>query len=149
MTGIYDYWKTTSSAVTNKLFGSISSIAFQPIPKMISEMTQKYGGNIMDLGSDGHRIIMEYNYSWLNGLAENELIVDATVKKLVGGTRQMVQKYIQQKKVPDIGTPLFANDAYHSQDYWGRFKERDFVKKVKDSVDPNGFFTARTVNWAL
>lgn len=149
MNGIFDYWKNTSRAVTNHLFGSISSIAFQPIPKMLSEATQRYGGNVMDLGSDGHRLIMEYNYSWLNGHRENDQIVDATVKKLVSGTRQMISGFIQQGKVPDIGTPLFANDAHQSQDVWGRFKEREFMRRVRNTVDPTGFFTSRTTNWAL
>jgi hypothetical protein len=129
-------------------------------------MTQKYGGNVMDMGDDGHRIILEYDYSYVNGLAENEKTVDKAIKDLYGGTRELITKFINEGKasqscdfdgfgayrfpqVPRISTPIFLNDAYGTQDYWGRFKEKDFIKRIKREVDPYFFFGTRTHSWKM
>jgi len=149
MKGVHDFWYQNSAPIVRNIFGSVASIAYQPVPKSISLATEKYGGNVMDMGSDGHRIIMEYDYSYPNGFRQNERDVLAATERLATGTREVIQKFIAQKKVPDIPVPLFMNDAYATQDMWGRFGKTDFMKKVKKQVDPEGVFGTRTYNWKM
>ncbi|KAF2665625.1 FAD binding domain-containing protein [Microthyrium microscopicum] len=149
MTAVHNHWKNTSAQVSDKIFGSVASVAYQPMPKLISQQTKKYGGNVMDMGEDGHRIILEYDYSYINGFAENERIGDKANRELYSGVRSIIQKFMNDGKLPNISTPLFMNDAYHAQDFWGRFKERDFMKSVKAKIDPGDFFGKRTHGWKL
>jgi hypothetical protein len=99
MTAVHNHWKTASAPISHKIFGAVASIAYQPVPRLISQQTRKHGGNVMDMDDDGHRIILEYDYSYINGYAENEVAVDKATNNLVGGTREIIQKFIQENKV--------------------------------------------------
>jgi hypothetical protein len=99
MNEIYGHWKNTSAPVVSRLGGSIASIAYQPLPRLISQMTKKYGGNLIDMGDEGDRIILEFDYSYLVNSAANEAAVDQANQKLYGGMRDRIQGFIRQKAV--------------------------------------------------
>jgi hypothetical protein len=42
--------------------------------------------------------------------------------------------------------PLFANDGYFRQDYFGRLRPENhaLARRVRDKVDPEGMFARRT-----
>jgi hypothetical protein len=99
MNEIFGHWKNTSSPVVSRLTGSIASIAYQPLPKLFSQMTKKHGGNLMDMGDEGDRIILEFDYSYLVNSAANEATVDQANQRLYGGMRDKIQGFVRQRAV--------------------------------------------------
>jgi hypothetical protein len=99
MNEIYGHWKNTSAPVVSRLVGSIASIAYQPLPRLISQMTKKYGGNLIDMGDEADRIILEFDYSYLVNSAANEVTVDQANQKLYGGMRERIQGFVRRQAV--------------------------------------------------
>jgi hypothetical protein len=74
-------------------------------------------------------------------------VVAAAVKAFYGEVRQLVLNLIGDGFVDaDTYLPLFANDGFVQQDYWGRLKpaSRALAQSVAADVDPTGFFRDRT-----
>lgn len=64
----------------------------------------------------------------------------------------IVQKNIDEGRLPDVYRPLFMNDAYYRQDYWGRIKpeSKQYALDARLRYDPDGFFQKRTSGgWRL
>lgn len=64
----------------------------------------------------------------------------------------LIQKDIDQGLLPDVYRPLFMNDAYFRQDYWGRIKResKQYALETRLRYDPDGFFQERTSGgWRL
>jgi len=104
----------------------------------------------MDMGTEGDRIILEYDYSYINAFQSNADAVDKATQNLVTGTRQLILDHITKRNtLSNIYLPLFMNDAYYKQDYWSRHLHRDFAIKMKNEVDPGNFFGTRTQTFKL
>jgi hypothetical protein len=138
---VYDNWRNTTESVI-AVPGIIGSIAFQPIPKTLARKARERGGDLIDLDDDVDRIILEYNYSYL--FATDDAKMDAATQKLYTGTRDIVTEYTAKGKLPEAYLPLFANDGYYRQDYFGRLRTANFARTVRDQYDPAGFFAERT-----
>jgi hypothetical protein len=119
MTSIYDHWANVSKPFISSTFGSIASIAFQPLPRLISEATRKWGDNFIDMGTEGHRIVLEYDYSYVNGFESNAQAVEKTNLDLINGTRKVIANHIDKKNVSSIfiNPPLPGSQLIRSITY--------------------------------
>lgn len=54
------------------------------------------------------------------------------------GLKTLVDGYVADGSLPDAYRPLFMNDCYFRQDYWGRLKPetRASAEAVRAAVDP-------------
>jgi hypothetical protein len=146
--GLYDTWHSVARTVKS-VPGAIVSIAFQPLPKSINRISKEYGGLVLDFDDSVDRIIIELDYSYWNA-ADDDTIDQATVNTYTGlGAK--VQEYIKAQKLPDAHLPLFMNDAYFRQDYWGRLKSSNAQahKETKRRLDPDGIFGKRTKGFKI
>jgi hypothetical protein len=139
--GLYDHWRNVTTSVI-AIPGFIGSVAFQPIPKTLARKSIKMGGDLIDLDDSVDRIIMEFNYSYL--FATDDKTMDDATQRLYGGTRNLITKYQDSGKLPDAYLPLFMNDGYFRQDYFGRLRTAGLARSVRDRYDPKGFFATRT-----
>lgn len=143
---IYDNWRNTTESVIDAA-GLIGSVAFQPMPKKIARKAKEAGGDLLDLDDDIDRIVLEFDFSWLSSLDNKRM--DAATQRLYTGSKGLVDKYTAEGKLPEAYLPLFANDAYYRQDYFGRLRTAEFARRVRDEYDPSGFFAKRTGGWKM
>ncbi|KAF2431252.1 putative FAD dependent oxidoreductase [Tothia fuscella] len=146
MQGIYDTWHKVATSV-GRVPGAVASIAWQPMPKAIIQASNQYGGIVLDLDDSADRIIIELDYSYFNS-ADDAQAEAATVKTYTD-IKDKVEGYIEAGKLPDVHLPLFMNDCYHRQDYWGRLKNKDRYMAIREKVDPEGFWKKRTKGFAI
>ena len=144
--GFYDKWVEISNTVA-LVPGLIASIAFQPIPKSLTRVARSKGGDLLDLDDDSARIILELDYSFL--FHSDYPKIDTTMRNTYNGLQSLVTKYQGEGKLPKAHLPLFQNDCFYPQDYFGRLKPEKaaLAKSVRDEVDPNGLWKDRTVGF--
>ncbi|OQE35155.1 hypothetical protein PENCOP_c014G08082 [Penicillium coprophilum] len=145
----YDYFRDVTKSVLG-VTGSLGTIAFQPMPKAFSQKAKDRGGDLLDIPSDQAYIIMELDYSYAFAIDDTKM--DAATVELYQGIGNLVQKNIDKDLLPDVYRPLFMNDAYHRQDYWGRIspESKALALKTRKAYDPEGFFQQRTSGgWRL
>lgn len=165
----YDHFRDVSESVLG-VAGVIGSIAFQPVPKTFSQKAKDRGGvripfpmktkmeiklltspqDLLDIPSDQPYIIIELDFS--HGLSIDDSKIDAATVELYQGMGNLVQKNIDRGLLPDVYRPLFMNDAYYRQDYWGRIspESKALALKTRKAYDPQGFFQKRTSGgWRL
>ncbi|CAI7655371.1 unnamed protein product [Penicillium viridicatum] len=145
----YDHFHDVAGSVLG-VAGVIASIAFQPIPKTFSRKAKDRGGDLLDIPSDQPYIIIELDFS--HGLSIDDSKIDAATVELYQGMHNLVQKNIDKGLLPDVYRPLFMNDAYYRQDYWGRIRpeSKALALKTRKAYDPQGFFQKRTSGgWRL
>jgi len=143
MRAFYDHWYNTSSARAG-VVGLISSIAFQPIPKLLAREAAKRGGELIGLDDSVDRIFFEFDYSYISQIDDS--IIDQTMTNLTTGMKRVVDGLIADGTLKDGYRPLFMNDAYFRQDYWSRLKPetKQNALAVRQQVDPSGLFDVRT-----
>ncbi|KAF1951770.1 hypothetical protein CC80DRAFT_597222 [Byssothecium circinans] len=143
---VHDNWRNTSTG-TLVVSGIIASIAYQPVPKMLARKAREMGGDMIDLDDDVDRLIIEFNYSyWFN---TDDAKMDTATQQLYKGTKDIVARFREAGKLPQAFLPLFANDGYFRQDYWGRLRTADFARSAQSQYDPDGFFAKRTGGYKL
>lgn len=144
MQSIYDLWVNVSD--TAKFVpGLIASIAFQPMPKEIARLARSKGGDLLDLDDDIDRIIVELDYSFTFKSDYDQ--IDLTMRATYDGIGDVVKGYQQSGQLPsDVYLPIFLNDGFYPQDYFGRMRpERlQLAQKVQAEVDPDEFWKERT-----
>ncbi|OTA70011.1 hypothetical protein K449DRAFT_380039 [Hypoxylon sp. EC38] len=144
MQAIYDHWVNVSD--TAKFVpGLIASIAFQPLPKDIARIGKSKGGDMLDLDDDIDRIIVELDYSFYFKSDYDQ--IDLTMRATYDGIADIVKGYQQSSVLPsDVYLPLFMNDCFYPQDYFGRLKPEklQLAQQVQAEVDPEGFWKERT-----
>jgi hypothetical protein len=137
----YDHWRDTIQAHVD-VPGLIASFAYQPMPRAITQTAKDRGGDLMDFSPEHNYIVLEYNLSWL--LAASDARADSAIQAIYGGTRDLVVQHVNSGLLVDTYLPLFMNDAYFRQDYWGRNRHAAFARGVREAVDPDRFFQERT-----
>ncbi|XDG03874.1 hypothetical protein ABKA04_003489 [Annulohypoxylon sp. FPYF3050] len=144
MGSIFDHWVNVSD--TAKLVpGLIASIAFQPLPKQIPTLAKSKGGDMLDLDDNVNRIIVELDYSFLFKSDYDQ--IDSTMRATYDGIGDIVKTNQASGALPsDVFLPLFMNDGFYPQDYFGRLRpERlQLAQTVQANVDPDGFWKTRT-----
>ncbi|KFY14414.1 hypothetical protein V492_02636 [Pseudogymnoascus sp. VKM F-4246] len=141
MGSIYDHWADVTKSIILEP-GLISSIAFQPMPRSITSKAKALGGDLMDFEDTHDYIVIELDFSYL--FASSDTKIDAATQNLYSGMRNIVDQHVDDGLLPDIYRPLFMNDAYFREDYWGRLRTADKARIVRKAVDPEGFFQTRT-----
>lgn len=53
----------------------------------------------MDLGNDTDRIILEYDYSYINAFDSNAAIIDQMTQELTKGTRNVILEMSRRRKL--------------------------------------------------
>ncbi|KAF2030280.1 FAD-binding domain-containing protein [Setomelanomma holmii] len=143
---IHANWRNTIQDIFG-VAGVIGSIAYQPIPRRLTRKARERGGDLIDLDDEVDRIIIEFNVSYLLDIDDNT--VDQATQKLYGGTRDIVTGFQQSGKLPEAYLPLFMNDCYFRQDYFGRLRTTNFARSVRDQYDPDNFFRDQTKGWKM
>ncbi|KAK6863745.1 FAD binding domain-containing protein [Apiospora arundinis] len=137
-------WRNVSSGVL-PVTGLIASVAFQPMPKRLAAKAKSMGGDMLDLDDGVDRIIFEYDYSyWIPSDTEK---VDRAMQDTYTGLGNRVKEFQAQDKLPkDAYLPLFMNDGYFRQDYFGRLRPENtaMARRVRDELDPQGMWAGRT-----
>ncbi|KPM35944.1 hypothetical protein AK830_g10631 [Neonectria ditissima] len=137
---LHRFWRGVSQPA-----GVTSIIGYQPFPKRMARVSRAKGGDMLDLDDDVDRIIFEFSYNYVGW--QDPARIDRLIKKILSGVRDRVVRW-QEKGLLKKGVylPLFMNDAYHSQDYFGRLrpKNKKLAKDVAAKVDPKGLFKNRT-----
>ncbi|KAF2021862.1 FAD-binding domain-containing protein [Aaosphaeria arxii CBS 175.79] len=143
---IHSNWRNVTQSVIGTS-GLIGSIAYQPLPRGLARKAREAGGDMLDLDDDVDRLLIEFNYSYW--LASDDAKMDAATRGLYEGTREVVERHTQNGDLPDAYVPLFMNDAYFRQDYFGRLRTADFARMVREAYDPEDFFKERTKGWKM
>lgn len=143
MQGIYDTWHDVAVSA-GPVPGAIVSMALQPLPKRIHQKAKELGGVVMDFeeGLDG--IVIELDYSHL--LSINHPFIDQKTVETYTALGDKITEYQQAGLLPEAHRPLFMNDAYFRQDYWGRLKPETKARfqAIQDKYDPLNILQART-----
>ncbi|RJE20525.1 FAD binding domain-containing protein [Aspergillus sclerotialis] len=136
-----DHWYEVAESVLD-VTGVIASIAFQPMPTAITSKARARGGDLIDLPDDQDYIIFELDFSYGFPMDDNK--IDAALQQVYQGLNNIVNRLVKEGKLPDVYRPLFMNDAYHRQDYWGRLRTTEQALQTRLRYDPDGFFQKRT-----
>ncbi|KAI8948327.1 FAD binding domain-containing protein [Xylaria longipes] len=144
MQKVFDHWVNVSDTV-KFVPGVVASVAFQPLPKKLAQVAKDKGGDMLDVDADIDRIVLELDYSfWPNGSYSE---IDQTMQNTYNGFKTIVEDYQDSGVLPkDVYLPLFQNDCFHPQDYFGRLKPEKLAlaRRVQADVDPKGFWKTRT-----
>jgi hypothetical protein len=105
MGAIHKNWKDTAKSVQG-VAGAIASIAYQPIPKILSRKAREMGGDLIDLDDDVNRIIIEFNLSYWFDIDTKTM--EKATQQLYQGTRDLVTGFQQSGKLPNAYLPLFS-----------------------------------------
>ncbi len=144
---LYDHWVNTSDVAALEP-GVIASIAFQPAPRGLARQAQaRGGGDMLDLDDDVDRLIIELNYSFTFNSSYPR--VDGVMRDTYNGITDLVRNYTDAGVLPQAYLPLFSNDAFYAQNYWGRLRpeKASLARRVQWEVDPEGLFRTRTGGW--
>ncbi|KAJ5109473.1 hypothetical protein N7456_006148 [Penicillium angulare] len=145
----HDHWYNVTESVIG-VTDVIGSIAFQPVPKSFTKQAKARGGDLLDVPIDTNYIFIELDFSYAFAIDDDK--IDQANQNLYQGMDNLVQKNIKEGLLPDVYRPLFMNDLYYRQDYWGRIKpeSKALALKTRLDVDPEGFFQQRTSGgWRL
>lgn len=146
MRAYYDHWSATSR-VYRGAFGLTSSMAIQSVPKAMAAAARARGGDLIDMDDDVNRLIYEYDLSYL--FAWDDDLVHRAAMDMTVGMKALVDGFVANGTTPDAFRPLFANDVYRGQDYFGRLRpeKRQLAAKASLEFDPAGLFRMRTGGW--
>lgn len=72
--------------------------------------------------------------------------IDAALQNVYKGLDKRITDFIKSGTIPDVHRPLFMNDAYYREDYWGRIKDskRQEALEARKKYDPDMFWQKRT-----
>ena len=152
----FDHWVNVSNSVA-EVPGLVASVAFQPYPAALArrakEIDAQLGGtgDLIAFDDSVDRIIFEFDFSYWPGIKANDRKIDDATVRLYSGMKDIVDSAVGAGLIPDGYRPLFMNDGYFRQDYWGRLnpESRALAESVRDQVDPNKFWVERTAGGFL
>lgn len=98
--------------------------------------------DLIDLAPDQDYIIFELDFSYAFPIDDAK--IDDALQRTYTGLDNIARRLIREGKLPDVYRPLFMNDAYHRQDYWGRLRTTKQALQTRLRYDPDGFFQHRT-----
>ncbi|KAH7156748.1 hypothetical protein EDB81DRAFT_757182 [Dactylonectria macrodidyma] len=141
---IHAHWRNVSAPILG-LAGAAAMTAYQPFPRRMARAARARGLDLVDMDDRVDRIIVEFNYSHL--LQTDSPRIDRAMKETIKGVRDRALQW----QDGDAFLPLFMNDGYYSQDYFGRLrpKLRRLARRVAADVDPEGIFQHRTGGFKL
>lgn len=140
---IHEHWRNVRNSV--KLVpGMTSNIGYQPLPKGMARIAKQRGGDLLDMSDDVDRIVLQITLSHLSSI--NTPQIEAAMRTAYTGFKDRVDNYTAEGVLPETHLPLFMNDAFYDQDYFGRLRpeHQQLVARVQQEVDPDGMFRDRT-----
>ncbi|KAI0794172.1 FAD binding domain-containing protein [Fomes fomentarius] len=148
---VFNHWVNVSTSYAD-IPGLIASMAFQPYPAVFArkarEIDQALGGmgDLIALDDAADRIILEFDFSYWKGLPKTDDRMDKATQEVYSGMKKIIEAAVRDGRVPDVYRPLFFNDGYWREDYWGRIHpdSRRLAESVKQEVDPTGFWKRRS-----
>jgi hypothetical protein len=146
MEGFYNSWHSNAASVKS-IPGVVASIAFQPLPKMITQRSKEYGGVVMDFDDSKNHIIFELDYSYW--YSKDDQQIDSIMQKTYSELGAKVKEFTQQGLLPKAHLPLFMNDAYFRQDYWGRLKDASVYRRTKNKYDGQSYLQEKTKGFRI
>lgn len=96
MEGIHAHWRNMSDSVLLEP-GIVASIAYQPFPKRIAQAARERGGDLIDADDEGHRLIIEMNYSFLPQSDYEKM--DVTLQQTVSAEQNHFAPFLPQSMV--------------------------------------------------
>ena len=144
LNAIHDSWRKVGDGVLGSVTGLMTTTAYQPFTKGMAGIARENGGDILDIDDDVDRIIVEHNFN--HYLPEEHDPVDQATVDSYEGVKKLVERFQEEGKLPDVYLPLFLNDIYFRQDYFGRMRpeRRELAKRVVGEADPDGWWGSRT-----
>lgn len=141
---VHGRWREVGDGVLGSVTGMMATTAYQPFTKGMARIAREKGGDLLDVDDDVDRIIVEHNFNHV--LPEEHDPVDQATVDAYEGVKDLVEGFQREGKLPDVYLPLFLNDIYFRQDYFGRMRpeRRELVKRVVGEVDPEGRWGSRT-----
>lgn len=152
----YAHWVNVSRSYA-AVPGLVASMAFQPFPAAFARkalaIDQSLGGDgdLLALDDSADRVIFEFDFSYLKGLAATDVKVDQATREVYEGMGDVIDAAVADGRAPAAYRPLFMNDGYHRQDYWARIapESKTFAEDVKGRVDPDNFWGERSAGGFL
>ncbi|EAT86611.1 hypothetical protein HBH56_154860 [Parastagonospora nodorum] len=116
----------------------------QPIPKLLSRKAREEGGDLLDLDDDVDRVILAVVMTYPSSTVDQQ--TDAAMKSIISKIEDSVANFTANGLLPETHLPVFMNDQYYSQDYFGSLKPnmRQLAQRVQKEVDSDGFFAKNT-----
>lgn len=141
---VHEKWRSASEGVLRNVTGMTTTVAYQPFTKRMARIARENGGDLLDVDDDVDRVIMAYTYS--HQLRQEHKEVDRAIVDTYEGMASLVGGFQKSGKLPEVYLPLFMNDAYFRQDYFGRLKRegRNLARRVADEVDPKKLWRSGT-----
>lgn len=95
-------------------------------------------------GSDPDRLILELQCSWSDS-DDDEILYDIS-RQMTSWLEGKVPEWLAAANEPTEGVylPLFMNDAMGDQNVTGSYRDYAKFKALQQSIDPDGFFSARS-----
>ncbi|KXJ87723.1 hypothetical protein Micbo1qcDRAFT_215589 [Microdochium bolleyi] len=150
MRSVYDLWVNVSNKV--KLVpGLVASIAFQPLPRVLTRKTRASAGgrDMLDLDDSIDRIVVELDYSFLSNSDYPK--IDPVMRETYDGIKKVGNDAVAAGLAEDGYLPLFQNDCFYPQDYYGRLRpeRKALAQKVRAELDPQGLWRDRTAGFKI
>ncbi|KAF2399747.1 FAD binding domain-containing protein [Trichodelitschia bisporula] len=147
MQELYSAWHTAAASVA-RVSGVVASLAFQPLPKSIPAISTQAGGLVTGWDTAQDRIVLELDYSYW--YPRDNAAIDGAMNATIGGLKGVVERNVAAKVLPEVKLPLFMNDGYFRQDYWGRIGggSREKWGRIRRKFDAQGLWS-RTGGFAL
>jgi hypothetical protein len=160
LTDLHSFWQQNMDAATQADKKCESTLTFQPLPRHVARETNARGGNAAGLTEEmGDHIYIEMNISWTNRRVDE--IIRKSIAAVTDGLNTMFTRYVGMRAthtktdtaagvnatMQEDYYPLFPNDATWDQGVYRSFRESERLGQIQKSVDPDGFFSKRTVGW--
>jgi hypothetical protein len=121
----------------------MSSLAFQPFPRIFGAQSDLVGGNAMGLTTgDKNRFVVEMNQLWFNGKYDADALEigkqfqaaleaqKAQIMTTASATNASLETY----------TPFYMNDAADDTAVLASYKKYDQFKALQREMDPEGLW---------
>jgi hypothetical protein len=141
MQGFYDSWHSEATKIP-WIPGLVASLALQPLPKSIGRISKEKGPSVLEFDDEVDRIVFELDYSYW--YETDDITVNRAMESTYKGLRAKTQEYIKGGLLPKAHLPLFMNDAFFMQDYWGRVNGASVHRATAAKYDPKQFWKSRT-----
>ncbi|ROT43687.1 FAD binding domain-containing protein [Sodiomyces alkalinus F11] len=140
---IYEHWKQVRSSIL-LVPGMVGNVAFQPLPRGMARIAREKGGDLLDLDDSVDRVVLAITVSHL--LDVNSPRIQDALRSGYSGMREIVLQATREGRLPEAYLPLFMNDGFYEQDYFGRLslEMAELAARVQEEVDPSGMFRNRT-----
>jgi hypothetical protein len=96
---IQTQWSDTSRPFVWNTWGGLASISYHPLPSLVSEATRRFGDCFVNIGDQSNRIILEFDYTYVNDFQSNADAVDKANQEVVSSMRKLIMDHIQNKKM--------------------------------------------------